>query len=65
MQDVSALSGLVGTWISTYLATTFTHVWLLTRVNTLMHRKSRSLNKLLPTTLEIANMWPNTTVDTF
>jgi hypothetical protein len=48
-----------------YLAASLALMRLLARVHTLVNCESRSLNKLFPTTREIADVWPDTTVDAF
>lgn len=50
---------------SAYLATTLTHVRLLSGVDSLMDSKSRSLNELLSAVGEIANVRADSAVDTF
>lgn len=50
---------------STYLATSFTHVWLFARVDTRVYRQGGALDKLLPTAWPITSMRPNAGVDSF
>lgn len=46
-----------------HLAATFTHVWLLSSVYSLMDGKSGTLDKLLAAVWIVADMWPHSSVD--
>jgi hypothetical protein len=48
-----------------YLATSFTHMRLLTSVNTLMYSQGRTLNELLAASWVITDMGSDTTVNPF
>lgn len=48
-----------------YLAATLAHMRLLTSVNTLVNGQSRALDELFPTVGIVADVWPDTTVNSF
>lgn len=46
-----------------HLAATFTHVWLLSSVHSLMDGESRTLDELLAAVWVVADVWPHSSVD--